>query len=415
MAETAIVVDNLGKRFQIGALAPGFRTFREAITDTARLPAKKILDLFKGSSYGAAHLEEQMWAFREVSFDVTQGEVLGIVGRNGAGKSTLLKILARITEPTEGRARIRGRVGALLEVGTGLHHELTGRENIYLYGSILGMKRSEVNNKFDEIVEFSGIGKFLETPMKHYSDGMRVRLAFSVAAHLEPDILLVDEVLAVGDAEFQKKCLGKMEDVVGEGRTVLFVSHNMVAVRELCPRCILLDRGRLIFDGATDEAITHYMSEETLSGNSEVVKHAGIWIVREYFRGVEQTGEGLSLLPGQPFTCGLEIQTDITPDRSWVNLDIYSMDGVRLVHIRNDYDSVSVDFKPGMTSIEINIDDLPLLPDSYIIRFRLVSEYGGHIVTDEGREFPLLVKGSKAGQGREQAFVRARHSWVLND
>lgn len=414
MSDHAITVENLGKQYRIGALAPGFKTLREVLTGLVKLPVKKTWDLLRGSAYGAAQLEEEIWAVREVSFNVGQGEVLGVIGRNGAGKSTLLKILTRITEPTEGRARIRGRVGALLEVGTGLHHELTGRENVYLYGSILGMKRAEVSGKFDEIVEFSGIEKFLDTPIKHYSDGMRVRLAFSVAAHLEPEILLVDEVLAVGDMAFQKKCLGKMGDVVGEGRTVLFVSHNMVAVRELCPRSILLDRGRLVFDGATDEAVSHYMSAEVLSEDEEVRRHTGIWIVREYFRGVEQTGEGITVTPGKPFTCGVEVQTEKTPDRAWVNLEIFSVDGRRLVHIQNDYDEFSIDFKPGRRTIEVTIDDLPLLPDSYSIRYRLVSDYGGHIQTDEGREFPLLIKGTKPGQGREQAFVRSKHRWEMS-
>ena len=412
MSNVAITVEDLGKKYQIGALAPGYKTFRETLADVGRLPFKKTAALLRGSAYGAAQLEEKMWALRNINFNVGQGEVLGVIGRNGAGKSTLLKILTRITEPTEGHARIRGRVGALLEVGTGLHHELTGRENTYLYGAILGMRKSEIDLKFDEIVDFAGIEKFLDTPIKHYSDGMRVRLAFSVAAHLEPEILLVDEVLAVGDLPFQRKCLGKMGEVVGEGRTVLFVSHNMVAVRELCPRSILLDRGRLVFDGATDETITYYLSEEVLSEGSEPRNRSGVWIVREYFRDVEQTGEGISVLPGHPFTCGIEVQTVLVPYRALVSLDIYSVDGIRLVHIRNDYDGVSFDFKPGSKKIEVIIDELPLLPDSYSIRFRLVSDYGGHIHTDEGREFPLLIKGTKPGQGREQAFIDISHSWL---
>jgi lipopolysaccharide transport system ATP-binding protein len=204
-----------------------------------------------------------IWAIRDVSFDVEHGEVIGVIGRNGAGKSTLLKVLARITEPSTGRALLRGRVGSLLEVGTGFHPELTGRENIYLSGAILGMRRGEVDRKFDEIVSFAEVEKFLETPVKRYSSGMYVRLAFAVAAHLEPEILLVDEVLAVGDAAFQKKCLGKMGDVATEGRTILFVSHNMVAVKNLCQRAILLGGGRVIENGETDRVIARYLDESS--------------------------------------------------------------------------------------------------------------------------------------------------------
>ena len=210
---------------------------------------------------------EDFWALKDVSFEIQPGEAVGIIGRNGAGKSTLLKILSRITQPTEGTARLRGRVASLLEVGTGFHQELTGRENIYLNGSILGMKRSEINRKFDEIVAFSEIERFLDTPVKRYSSGMYIRLAFAVAAHLEPEILLVDEVLAVGDMEFQKKCLGKMNEVVGHGRTVFFVSHNMQSIAALTRRCLLFKEGRLILDAPTGEAIKAYV-EMTLKGST---------------------------------------------------------------------------------------------------------------------------------------------------
>jgi lipopolysaccharide transport system ATP-binding protein len=203
--------------------------------------------------------EDTIWALRDVSFEVERGEVVGIIGRNGAGKSTLLKILSRITEPTEGRVEIHGRVGSLLEVGTGFHPELTGRENVYLSGAILGMRRAEIDRKFDEIIDFSGVERFLDTPFKRYSSGMRVRLGFAVAAHLEPENLLVDEVLAVGDAAFQKKCLGKMGDVAREGRTVLFVSHNLIAVQGLCGRAIWLDEGRVLEEGQPDEVVSNYL------------------------------------------------------------------------------------------------------------------------------------------------------------
>ena len=239
MNDIAIRVENLGKRYRIGAREKRANTLRERLGNLAASPFDYLRSTLRGPSE-----EEIIWALKDVSFEVKQGEVLGIIGRNGAGKTTLLKILSRITEPTEGYAEIHGRVGSLLEVGTGFHPELTGRENIYLNGAILGMKRAEIDRKFDEMVAFAEIEKFMDTPVKHYSSGMYVRLAFAVAAHLEPEILLVDEVLAVGDVAFQKKCLGKMRDVAREGRTVLFVSHNMAAIEVLCSSAMLIENGK---------------------------------------------------------------------------------------------------------------------------------------------------------------------------
>jgi lipopolysaccharide transport system ATP-binding protein len=236
MSYTAIRVDNLSKQYRIGGPQKKYETLRDTLANTLATPLRRAGKLLRGQATGAAELDATIWALRDVSFKVQRGEVVGIIGRNGAGKSTLLKILSRITEPTLGVAEIRGRVGSLLEVGTGFHQELTGRENIYLNGAILGMKRHEIEHKFDEIVAFAEVEKFIDTPVKHYSSGMHLRLAFAVAAHLEPEILLVDEVLAVGDAAFQKKCLNKMEDVGQQGRTVLFVSHNMPAITRLCER-----------------------------------------------------------------------------------------------------------------------------------------------------------------------------------
>ncbi len=244
MTDIAIRVEGLSKRYRIGELQR-YKTLRDTLTDALYAPfrrLKKISELtFHDSKTGNPQSDSFIWALKDVCFEVTRGEVVGIIGRNGAGKSTLLKILSRITEPTDGYAEIHGRVGSLLEVGTGFHPELTGRENIYLNGSIMGMKKAEIDRKFDEIVSFAEVEKFIDTPVKLYSSGMVVRLAFAVAAHLEPEILLVDEVLAVGDAAFQKKCLGKMGEVAKEGRTVLFVSHNFAAIRNLCPKCILLE------------------------------------------------------------------------------------------------------------------------------------------------------------------------------
>lgn len=265
MSDVAIRVENLGKMYRIGGKQERYRTLRDTITEVFTSPFKKTSALLSGQAYAAANLHEEIWALKDVSFEIKHGEVVGIIGRNGAGKSTLLKILSRITEPTTGYVDIYGRVGALLEVGTGFHPELTGRENVYLNGAILGMSRAEIDRKFDEIVDFAGVEKFIDTPVKHYSSGMGLRLGFSVAAHLEPEILVVDEVLAVGDAEFQKKCLGKMSDVAGEGRTVLFVSHNMAAVQKLCHRGILLDKGYLTYDHVAELTIKEYIEH---SGNS---------------------------------------------------------------------------------------------------------------------------------------------------
>jgi lipopolysaccharide transport system ATP-binding protein len=255
-----IRVKNLGKRYRIGVAQQRHDTLRDALVAGLRDPLAWLRQDGRGLDGDA----DTIWALRDVSFEVKRGEVVGIIGRNGAGKSTLLKILSRITRPTEGRAVIKGRVGSLLEVGTGFHPELTGRENIYLSGAILGMRKAEIERNFDEIVAFAEIEKFLDTPVKRYSSGMYVRLAFAVAAHLEPEILLVDEVLAVGDAAFQKKCLGKMGDVAQEGRTVLFVSHNMVAVQSLCRRAIWLDDGKIVEEGQPSRVVSGYL-ESTLS------------------------------------------------------------------------------------------------------------------------------------------------------
>jgi homopolymeric O-antigen transport system ATP-binding protein len=263
-SDTIISVENVSKLYSLKHKKSGERytTLREAITRRARAPFRAFSSKLKGG--GATDLArdttEDFWAIKDMSFKVKQGEVVGIIGRNGAGKSTLLKILSRITEPTEGRIRIKGRVASLLEVGTGFHAELTGRENIFLNGAILGMSRAEIKAKFDEIVAFAAVEKFLDTPVKRYSSGMYVRLAFAVAAHLEPQILIVDEVLAVGDAEFQKKCLGKMQEVATGGRTILFVSHNLQAVSVLCNRGLFLHGGSLKFAGSTKDVIDRYIS-----------------------------------------------------------------------------------------------------------------------------------------------------------
>jgi len=257
MSDIAIRVEGLGKQYRIGKSRPRYGSLRETLTESVSASFKRLT----GNGNGHRQAGNMIWALKDVAFEVKRGEVIGVIGRNGAGKSTLLKILSRITEPTTGEVDLYGRVGSLLEVGTGFHPELTGAENIYLNGAILGMGRREIENKFDEIVAFAEVEKFIDTPVKHYSSGMYVRLAFAVAAHLDPEILVVDEVLAVGDAAFQKKCLGKMDDVAKHGRTILFVSHNMGAITRLCPRAIWLEKGRVTMDGSSAEVVNAYHSQ----------------------------------------------------------------------------------------------------------------------------------------------------------
>lgn len=268
MSDIAIRVDGLSKQYRIGGTKTKYKTLRTSITDSVTAPARRIKALLSGDATGAMEMSEKFWAIEDVSFDVKPGEVVGVIGHNGAGKSTLLKILSRITTPTKGYAEIYGRVGALLEVGTGFHPELTGRENIYLNGAILGMTRDEITAKLDEIIAFAELEKFINTPVKFYSSGMGLRLGFAVAAHLEPEILVVDEVLAVGDAAFQKKCLGKMGEVSKEGRTILFVSHNMAAVAALCTRGILLSRGHVMTDAPVNDVINKYMEMGAVNANT---------------------------------------------------------------------------------------------------------------------------------------------------
>ena len=256
MSDISIRAENVGKLYRLGQYV-GYGTLRESLVNALKAPFRRSRSASTEPEY------EYIWALKDVSFEIKQGEVVGIIGRNGAGKTTLLKVLSRITNPTEGYIEIKGRVGSLLEVGTGFHPELTGQENIYLNGAVLGMKKKEIDQKFNEIVEFAGVGKFIDTPLKRYSSGMQVRLAFAVAAHLEPHILLVDEVLAVGDVAFQQMCLGKMDELSHEGRTVLFISHDMSRIAKLCPRTILLEQGQIVFSGETDQAIQKYLQETT--------------------------------------------------------------------------------------------------------------------------------------------------------
>jgi lipopolysaccharide transport system ATP-binding protein len=346
MPETTIRIENLGKSYLVGhntAQRERYTALRDAIASNARSLMRRTRDMIAGKAIIQGDEVEEFWALKDVSFEVKQGETLGIIGRNGAGKSTLLKILSRITEPTRGRVILHGRVASLLEVGTGFHPELTGRENIFLNGAILGMTRAEIQRKFDEIVEFSGIKQFLDTPVKRFSSGMYVRLAFAVAAHLEPEILVVDEVLAVGDAHFQKKCLGKMDEVAGEGRTVLFVSHQMGAVQRLCDRVLVLNAGATEMIADTQPAIDFYlasMSERGATADLSAMRRSGNGVVRLTSFHVENTAAEpvQTIVSGNSvvFVVGYE-SADVVVDSVSVGFSLHDSHGNRLSVIYSHY------------------------------------------------------------------------------
>jgi lipopolysaccharide transport system ATP-binding protein len=379
MSDVAIKVEGLGKRYKIGKLQRRHDTLRDRIADA------RVFNLFKrrnghngnGSSPTSdlrpLTSDTDLWALKDVSFEVKRGQVVGIIGRNGAGKSTLLKILSRITEPTEGYADISGRVASLLEVGTGFNTELTGRENIYLNGSILGMKRADIVKKFDEIVAFAEVEKFIDTPVKRYSSGMYLRLAFAVAAHLEPEILLVDEVLAVGDAAFQKKCLGKIGDVAKEGRTVLFVSHNLAAVNNLCRTTILLDGGSLKRFDESSRVIGHYLAEGLGSACSiELTEYrfrdGNRKAVFEWAELRRQDGE-----PCQDFSIGDDVEVLFRLravdklDEIKLAVELRTSDGLRICNM-TDSDSGFELLRPDSSeTVAITIKDIRLYPDTYYV------------------------------------------------
>ncbi len=365
MTDIAIRTENLSKQYRIGGPQGRYKTIRESLIEAVQSPFRRAAKLLRGQAYGAAEMDETIWALKDVSFEVKRGEVMGIIGRNGAGKTTLLKVLSRITEPTEGHAEIHGRVGSLLEVGTGFHPELTGRENIYLNGAILGMKRAEIERKFDEMVAFAEIEKFIDTPVKHYSSGMHVRLAFAVAAHLEPEILLVDEVLAVGDAAFQKKCLGKMGDVAEGGRTVLFVSHQMNQIRRLCQRCIWLDVGGVRMIGPTVEVVSAY--ETAListpfaeNRNGKEATHVGARFLQ--WEIVDPRAEQPNLLTTSgPFTFKIVVQVNRPIRNGTHGIALWSNDN----QLMWAWVARNLKMEPGTDAFVYTLPSLPLRPGVY--------------------------------------------------
>ena len=391
MSDDAIIkVENLGKKYRIQHQQQSgmrYKTFREVITDNVR-------GLFENrkSKIENRKSQEDFWALKDVSFEVKRGEVVGIIGRNGAGKSTLLKILSRITEPTEGCVRLKGRVASLLEVGTGFHPELTGRENIYLNGAILGMSRAEITKKFDEIVAFAEVEQFLDTPVKRYSSGMYVRLAFAVAAHLEPEILIVDEVLAVGDAEFQKKCLGKMESVSrSEGRTVLFVSHNLAAMQMLCSRIIYLSRGNLIRVGELDDCINLYSQEGR--------RASGAWQPVTLGRALQLqrfSFEPDNVKSGGDVAFELELLSEMEMRVSDLAILIYSSSGSRVAVLDLRTQGKPYVIRAGTRPLRGQIHSLPLVQGEYHLGMYIKTEDFQDNLLDLAT---LTVEGSAASNG----------------
>ncbi len=362
-----IKAEKVSKRYDIGAQKVSYDTLREMLTDKVRAPFRRL-----GRNGGSR--SERFWALQDINFEVYPGEIVGIIGRNGAGKSTLLKILSRITDPTAGRVELYGRVGSLLEVGTGFHPELSGRENIFLNGTILGMSRREISRKFDEIVAFAEVERFLETPVKRYSSGMYVRLAFAVAAHLEPEILLVDEVLAVGDVAFQKKCLGKMGEVASQGRTVMFVSHDMRAIRSLCGSAIHLQSGRVMFKGPMREAIESYTT--SVSYTECVFPVVAEDVVVHSF-GIFQNGARVECIDGsEPFDVkvNLEVLKDLNLFRTGIYLKTTAGDAVLRSFIA-DWHPDREDIKAGTYEATLSVPGKFLMGGNYLVNFH-ASRYG---------------------------------------
>jgi lipopolysaccharide transport system ATP-binding protein len=389
MSDIAIHASGVSKQYRLGVRgeAGNYRTLTEAITGLFTAPWRRR----RRASNRSRSL---FWALKDVSFDVHHGEALGIIGRNGAGKSTLLKILSRITKPTEGRVGIYGRVGALLEVGTGFHHELTGRENIYLSGAVLGMRRAEIRRKFDEIVSFAEVERFIDTPVKRYSSGMYMRLAFAVAAHLEPDILIVDEVLAVGDVEFQKKCFGKMSDVAHQGRTILFVSHNLSALANLCPKAFWLDQGQIKDYGDSSTVIQNYVSNRTLGGDLDLTNHPGRHGAHALIRRVRLTSDDLPTATFRstgPFSFEVECAVDPTIMKQMslgFNIRDYLGTVLFASHLNQYQEEVQATGETIL--IQVVIDPLPLAPGSYQLSLYLATGASNIDIVEDAASFDVV-------------------------
>lgn len=417
----------LSKRYQLGVMGHETDTFREFLLQMLKAPLA-IAGRKTGDLSESENRREYLWALRDIEFDVEEGSVMGVIGGNGAGKSTLLKILSRITDPTEGEIIIRGRLASLLEVGTGFHAELTGRENVYLNGAILGMRRSEIASKFDEIVAFSEIEQFLDTPVKRYSSGMYVRLAFSVAAHLDPEILVVDEVLAVGDVAFQKKCIGKMSDVSRSGRTVLFVSHNMAVVQNLCSSGMVLDHGRAVFRGDVQDAISNYLNvvmhhahgEGSYSFDLESAARPGMKTRRRRLKKLElHTADNQPLTGGLPVGAPLKIGIEFEVERLAKDFDMTvsfeTLFGHTVLTMSSQYQPEPVVIeRVGTQRLILEIPSVTLMPGEYRLRVNFKSR-GIRVDRVEDAARLSVVSGDYYGSGKmpdSGAFV-CEHRWLL--
>jgi lipopolysaccharide transport system ATP-binding protein len=392
--DVVIRAEALGKKYVIGheSERERYTALRDVISRKANALLRATADMLRGRAVIAGDTTEEFWALRDVNFEIKRGEVVGVIGPNGAGKSTLLKVLSRITEPTEGRVTIEGRVTSLLEVGTGFHPELTGRENIYLNGAILGMSRAEIRRKFDEIVAFAEVERFLDTPVKRYSSGMYVRLAFAVAAHLEQEILVVDEVLAVGDGEFQEKCLGKMEEIATGGRAVLLVSHNMAAISNLTTRCLLLDRGSVRFNGATPSAISRYYNVTTAPGANLSQLKQGSYSKFTGFRFLDPNGDVTAVyISGDPIN--IEMKFEVYGRRS-VSIDLFLIgnnEQVIAFYSTQQFDGATVPLVNGEQCLNLRLSGVFLAAGKY--RFRVATgtlHEGYDHVVDFAASFEVL-------------------------
>jgi lipopolysaccharide transport system ATP-binding protein len=419
MTEIAIRAADLGKRYFLrqrgGDGYKNYTALRDVLAEAVKSPLRRL------QGRGRTETSEDFWALRDVSFDIQQGEAVGVIGRNGAGKSTLLKLLSRITEPTTGRIELEGKVASLLEVGTGFHPELTGRENVYLNGTILGMKRSEIRRKFDEIVAFAEVEKFLDTPVKHYSSGMYVRLAFAVAAHLEPDILVVDEVLAVGDAQFQKKCLGKMKSVSErEGRTVLFVSHNMQAIRQMCSRVLLLKQGRLAYSGEPHAGISAYLGQGVDTDSNDISDLASYprnfrpdSAILQRLRFLDEKGRPAHRLDVEQT---LQVEVDVRVEKRVRQFDLamamVHAEGLRVFSEAYSDEHNLIDLGPGTLTIRFQIPMRFFKSESYFLTLTL-SEDGRVCDSIDGILMPEIVNegANSIMESRRWGVLRVPVKW----
>ena len=409
-SDLAVSIRGVGKAYTIRHDHIASTTLAEAIVRRVRNPFARAA-------------REEFWALREVSFDIRRGEVLGLIGGNGAGKSTLLKILSRITEMTEGEVDLYGRVGSLLEVGTGFNQELTGRENVFLNGAILGMRRAEIRQQFDAIVAFSGVDRFLDTPVKHYSSGMYVRLAFAVAAHLRSEILIVDEVLAVGDQDFQRKCLGKMRDVADGGRTVILVSHNMTAISSLCSSAVVLRSGRLAYAGDVGGAVKQYLTREATEMVGDLGSRrdrSGSGEVRAVSLAVRTAAGDLTraVVPGEPFEIVVSYHARAALKDVAISIDIDLPDGTRLATLHSDFHGERFQMASGSGAFSCAIAGLPLRPDTYVLNIAIGGPHALYDFVERAMSFemaPADVYGTGRLPQRNQGPLLADYRWRLTE